>query len=65
MTNVTNPEVASSGPVRQEGDGDARVVILDAGRATLELANSAQVTMIDEVEVGRPVSQPRGHRHRG
>jgi predicted enzyme related to lactoylglutathione lyase len=39
-----------------EGDGDARVAILDAGRATLELANPAQVTMIDSVEVGRPVS---------
>ena len=39
-----------------EGEGDARVVILDAGRATLELANPAQVTMIDEVEVGRRVS---------
>jgi predicted enzyme related to lactoylglutathione lyase len=39
-----------------EGDGDARVVILDAGRATLELANPAQVEMIDSVEVGRPVS---------
>lgn len=39
-----------------EGDGDARVVILDAGRATLELANPAQVDMIDRVEVGRRVS---------
>jgi predicted enzyme related to lactoylglutathione lyase len=39
-----------------EGDGAARVAILDAGRATLELANQAQVAMIDEIEVGRPVS---------
>ena len=39
-----------------EGDGDARVIILEAGRATLEIANPAQVAMIDEVEVGRPVS---------
>jgi predicted enzyme related to lactoylglutathione lyase len=39
-----------------EGPGDARVVILDAGRATLELANPAQKRMIDEVEVGRPVA---------
>jgi len=39
-----------------EGEGDARVVILDAGRATLELANRAQVAMIDQVEVGRPAS---------
>lgn len=33
-----------------EADGGARVVILDAGRATLELANSAQVSFIDGVE---------------
>lgn len=39
-----------------EGDGDARVTILDAGRATLELANPAQRRMIDEVEVGHPTS---------
>ena len=39
-----------------EGPGDARVVILDAGRATLELANPAQKAMIDDVEVGRPVA---------
>lgn len=39
-----------------EGEGDARVIILDAGRATLELANTAQVDMIDEVEVGHRVS---------
>ncbi|WP_030440469.1 VOC family protein [Actinoplanes subtropicus] len=38
------------------GDGDAQVVILDAGRATLEIANPAQKRMIDEVEVGRPVA---------
>jgi predicted enzyme related to lactoylglutathione lyase len=37
------------------GDG-AQVAILDAGRATLEIANSAQVRMIDDVEVGRQVS---------
>ncbi|MFR9780998.1 VOC family protein [Micromonospora sp. MS34] len=44
------PEQAYSG-----GDG-ARVVILEAGRATLELANPAQRRMIDEVEVGRQVA---------
>jgi predicted enzyme related to lactoylglutathione lyase len=38
------------------GPGDARVVILDAGRATLEIANPAQKRMIDEVEVGRQVA---------
>jgi predicted enzyme related to lactoylglutathione lyase len=38
------------------GDGGAQVAILDAGRATLEIANPAQKRMIDEVEVGRPVA---------
>jgi trans-2,3-dihydro-3-hydroxyanthranilate isomerase len=41
-----------------QGEGDARVVILDAGRATLELANPAQRDMIDRVEVGHPASPP-------
>jgi predicted enzyme related to lactoylglutathione lyase len=35
---------------------EARVVILDAGRATLEIANPAQQRMIDDVEVGRQVA---------
>ncbi|TFV96424.1 VOC family protein [Leifsonia flava] len=39
-----------------EADGGARVVILDAGRATLEIANPAQKRMIDDVEVGRQVA---------
>ena len=34
-------------------DGPARVMILDAGRATLELSNAAQRDLIDTVEVGR------------
>ena len=38
------------------GEGDARVTILAAGRATLELANPAQKRFIDEVEVGRQVA---------
>ena len=38
------------------GPGDARVAILDAGRATLEIVNAAQKRMIDEVEVGRPIA---------
>lgn len=40
-----------------DSDGGARVVILDAGRATLELANKAQTQLIDHVEVGRRVSR--------
>ncbi|UFU05365.1 VOC family protein [Ruania halotolerans] len=43
-----------------EGEGDARVAILDAGMATLELANPAQVKMIDAVEAeGRPSARIR------
>jgi predicted enzyme related to lactoylglutathione lyase len=38
------------------GEGGAQVAILQAGRATLELANPAQKAMIDEVEVGGPVA---------
>lgn len=38
------------------GEGGAEVVILAAGRATLELSNTPQVEMIDEVEVGRRVA---------
>jgi catechol 2,3-dioxygenase-like lactoylglutathione lyase family enzyme len=39
-------------------DHGARVVILHAGRATLELSNRAQAELIDEVEVGRRVAPP-------
>ena len=35
---------------------DARVMILEAGRATLEIANPAQADYIDAVEVGRRVA---------
>lgn len=35
-----------------EGEGDARIALLQAGRATLEIINSAQKVMIDEVEAG-------------
>jgi predicted enzyme related to lactoylglutathione lyase len=39
-----------------EGEGEARVAILEAGRATLEIANPAQKRMIDDIEVGRQVA---------
>jgi lactoylglutathione lyase len=39
-----------------DGDGGARVVILEVPTATIELANPAQVAYIDAVEVGRPVA---------
>lgn len=44
-----------------DGDGGARVVILEVPTATLELANPEQVRYIDEVEVGRDVA----HRYPG
>lgn len=40
-----------------EGE-DARIAILDAGRATLELVNEAQAAAIDRVEVGPRVAGP-------
>lgn len=36
-----------------EGENGARVMILGAGRATLELSNRPQIDLIDSVEVGR------------
>ncbi len=41
------------------GPGGAHVTILDAGRATLELANPAQRQYIDRVEAGREGVAPR------
>ena len=41
-----------------ESPGDARVVLLDGGHATLELVNEAQAAFIDEVEVGTRVAGP-------
>ena len=38
--------------------GGARVMILDAGRATLELSNPAQIDYIDTVETGRTGVSP-------
>jgi lactoylglutathione lyase len=37
---------------------EARVTILDAGRATLELADPPHAAYVDEVEVGRRVAGP-------
>ena len=42
------------------GEGDARITILEAGRATLELSNPAQVKYIDKVEAdGQPSARIR------
>lgn len=35
---------------------EGRVLLLDAGRATLELFDEAQAAMVDDLEVGRRVS---------
>ena len=40
-----------------ESDGDARVMALQVGRATLEIVNPAQRRLIDQLEVGREVSR--------
>jgi len=37
---------------------DGRVILLEAGRATLELLDQAQAAVVDEVEAGRRVSGP-------
>ena len=43
-----------------QGEGDARITILEAGRATLELSNPAQVRLIDRVEAdGQPSAKLR------
>ncbi len=43
-----------------QGEGDARITILEAGRATLELSNPAQVRMIDRIEAdGQPSARIR------
>jgi predicted enzyme related to lactoylglutathione lyase len=40
-----------------ESEGGARVMALQAGRATLEIVNPAQRRLIDHLEVGREVSR--------
>jgi len=39
-------------------EGDAKIVLLDGGRATLELVNAEQAEKIDRVEVGSRVAGP-------
>ncbi len=47
----------TEGP-RWEAEGDARIAILEAGRATLELVNEAQAAAIDRIEVGERIAGP-------
>ena len=44
--------------VEDWSEDDARIVLLDAGRATLEIANEEQAAKIDQAEVGRRVAGP-------
>ena len=44
---------ASSSEETYDGEHGAQVMILGAGRATLELSNRPQIDLIDTVEVGR------------
>jgi len=37
---------------------NGRVTVLDAGRATVEIADAGQAAFIDEIEVGRRVAGP-------
>ena len=37
---------------------DGRVVLLEAGRATLEILDEAQATLVDRIETGRRVAGP-------
>ena len=37
---------------------DGRVILLDAGRATIELFDERQAESVDRIEAGRPVSGP-------
>jgi lactoylglutathione lyase len=39
-------------------DDDGRVILLSAGRATIELFNEAQAAKVDAIEAGRRVSGP-------
>ena len=40
-----------------DSEGGARVIALQAGRATLEIVNPAQRRLIDDLEVGREVAR--------
>ena len=50
------PGATACRSVRRTRRPDGRVVILEAGRATLEIADPARAAFIDRVEVGRRVA---------
>jgi catechol 2,3-dioxygenase-like lactoylglutathione lyase family enzyme len=45
-------------PLLEAWSDDGRVVLLDAGRATLELLDATHAAAVDSVEVGRRVAGP-------
>jgi lactoylglutathione lyase len=45
-------------PLLEAWSDDGRVVLLDAGRATLELLDARHAAAVDEIEVGRRVAGP-------
>jgi lactoylglutathione lyase len=51
-------DVLGMGEVPAVSSPGGRVAILEAGRATLELADAAHAAYIDEVEVGRRTAGP-------
>jgi lactoylglutathione lyase len=51
-------DVLGMGEIAAYTSPGARVTILDAGRATLELADPRHAEYVDEVEVGRRVAGP-------
>lgn len=46
------------GQVADWSSATGRVVLFEAGRATLELLDEAQATTVDEIEAGRRVTGP-------
>jgi lactoylglutathione lyase len=45
-------------PLLEAWSDDGRVVLLDAGRATLELLDATHAAAVDRIEVGRRVAGP-------
>ena len=45
-------------PLLEAWSDDGRVVLLDAGRATLELLDATHAEAVDRIEVGRRVAGP-------
>jgi len=45
-------------PAQVWHNGDGQAMVIDIGRATLEIFDEAQAEIVDEIEVGRRVSGP-------